>query len=298
MALGLLTAAGAHADLVADFNLWDVNSSATHYTDVNTHSGMGGDDMNFQGDLINSSDTDSLYINSWSIDTDYSSSGITFDTNGSWWKGGRYQYGTGTALDPGASFSGLLFAAHTNQGGISTDPGTYTGNFNIYGGSNSSAGDLLATMSFTLDVVPSYDGFTNTLLNPTQTAGVGDTANYVERYSNAGTQTMYVDTQAVSWYTDMTNVSLNFLWGWPGKVDAGQSVDASIFSLTANPGAAIQTHNGDAYMIGGYYPGDAHQFFTDQQWKLNVVPEPSGLLALLPCLGAIIVPLGARRRRS
>lgn len=299
IALGLLMATGVQAsDLGVNFDLWDVNTPSTHYLDVNTHGGTPGDNLNFQGTLINNSLTDNLYLNSFLIDDptidpslnpsgDFANNAITFDTNASWWKGSGYAYGSGIPLTPGEVFGGVLFTAHTFDGW--TQPGLYSGNFKILGGADANASEVLAEMSFSLDIVRDYGGFTDTLVNPVQTGGLGYVATYTQRYDNPlNNKTVFVDTVWGS-SSDYTNAPLNFIWGWPHQVDPGQSMNSDILSLTINSGVPA-TYYGNAATIGGYYPGDAHQFIPADQLQINVespraVPEPATLLGFgLPML--------------
>lgn len=318
-ALGLLIATGAQADdpLYAEFlNTGIVGGIATH-------GGAPGDTFDFQG-FVQNKTTENLYINKFDVQStgalDMFANDISFDNNGSWWKT-HFQYGSDVSTDPSnplpayvplapegsvdpitgnptdSVYWGDLFAAHTTS---ATQVGTYFGDFNIYGGKDINATDLLYTLQFSLDVVSGYD-FSNTLVNPVQSAGPGETtAFYQSRYVNTGSQDVVNGGIIVWWFNDsLSGIDLGWGSGLSGPVVANSSIDADIFNLTIKPGTVPHSSSGYTSLYGGYYAGDSHLFNSDN-WTLDMqrgptaVPEPATLLGFgLPML---MIGLGKLRR--
>jgi len=286
IAIGVFIASGAYAQ-VAD--------PALYISANNIHSGTPGDSLDFWGGFYNNG-ADPLYINGWEMQDssgaplDLSSSGITFDTLAGW---GNTGYKFGTTLASGDWFNGDIFSAHTDL--ATTSAAIYTGDYVLKGGLLPDDMTELARMSFTLEIVSDYTGFTNTLLDPIRTGGTGDVFVFQHEYTNAGDRTIYINGMWTSLPWD-PNLKHDFLYGWPGQIDASLPgdpptvVDANIFSYTVEPGALLQNNSGQTAMTGGYYPGDNHSFIAGQ-WQVDVVrttsavPEPTTLLGFgLPML--------------
>jgi hypothetical protein len=104
--------------------------------------GLPGAELSFAGTLTApDTNTGAEYLNGDAYTLD---SALTLDDTGFWSL-------PVVSLNPGQSISGLLFTIDISNSAI---PGIYSGNFDILGGADSDAQNLLGTIDFQVNVAP------------------------------------------------------------------------------------------------------------------------------------------------
>jgi hypothetical protein len=106
-------------------------------------SAIAGDMVEFDATIINLDPDNSLYLNGDNVAS--LDSPLTLDDTAFW----NIPYPLSPAGDSGDSYTGALFDVTVPVG---TSPGTYTGDFQVLGGSNGGADDLLGDEDFTITV--------------------------------------------------------------------------------------------------------------------------------------------------
>ena len=243
--------------------------------------------------------TSDLYINSLSLSGGtFGSSGLSLEANGGYFQqydsgsnlvGGAYYY-FGTPLAAGYSYDSLgVFNGLFGFSGPGV-AGTYTGTVDVLGGSSSSASDLLATVSFTVEVV---SGFGLAITYPTNnfTVGIGQTAMLQNRVVNSSSRNFLVNSRYFSYSTAPSGFTINFE-NYPSSFAANSDVTVDSLSFTG-VSSGPQWTGIDNGVFGGYYSDDLNDITGGGAFTVNPVPEPATLTIL--GLGGLAL---VRRRRG
>lgn len=228
---------------------------------------------------------------------------LVTDLNFGGWVGGSYtqnSYTLGTELtgDMDINFDGMV-----RRDGVvdsSVEVGFYNFTALIKGGSSSSALDTIGSIDFNLEVVPTITASLTGGASP-GTIGWGETTHIDGTFTNTGSRAIRTNTWYVSAfakdadYSDPDNFLelVDFEGNWFNQVLLpGQSRSDGHSAWKSKPVNDPGEYIGRNGVIGGLYEGDSHGWRMTGD-RVNVVPEPTSLIALAP--GLLLI---ARRRKK
>lgn len=295
---GLPSLAGAQ-------NLFSLSNGNTR-SGVLDSSTMEWTESKFGVRFMRGASDESLYINQIDI-----VGGVNFDSNlnlftsldfggqvGGSYTQGTYTLGTELTGEMDINFDGLV----RRNGVVSSDVATGMYDFTalIKGGSSSSALDTIGSIDFHLEVVPTITASLTGAVSP-GTIGWGETTHVTAEFLNTGSRAIRTNTWYVSAFAKDENYSdpdnflefVDFEGNWFNQVLLpGQSRNDGHSAWKSKPVNDPGEYIGRNGVIGGLYEGDSHGWRMTGD-RVNVVPEPTSLIALAP--GLLLM---ARRRKN
>jgi len=277
------------------------SSAGLNFTGTNDYSSeLGfspGGKIDTEIDLL----TSGLYINGASFGSgNLSTSGLLIDTfntrfrqfDGSGIEVGEFGYTWGTELASGFGYNSVgVFDGLFGFYGSTTGSGVYTGTVDIFGGSSSTASDLLGSANVTIEVV---NGFGITVTYPQSSFAVnpGQTQTLQHTLQNSSNRAATVQSRYYSAGTSPQGFTVDFEYnGYPNSLGANSSQTVAHMVFTGvDPSGPVWTANSGVFV--GYY-GDDLNSVSGGDFSVQAVPEPA-TLAMLGLGGALI----ARRRRK
>lgn len=209
-------------------------------------------------------------------------------TNGNF-EQNTYTLGTGITDDVAWNFDGLVRRSGTVTAAVA--PGFYDFNVDIKGGGSSSADDVLASFNLRMEVVQSITAAASATMSPS-TLGFGDISQASVNFANTGNRSIITETWYVSAFS-LNGANTDFLtfddfegdW-FDQTIVSGDSRTDLHSKWRATASNAIGTYDGNIGIYGGLYNGDTPSWRASGT-LLEVVPEPTSMLALVAGLGLL-----------
>lgn len=278
-----------------------ISSAGLFFNGANDYSAEAGlsplGKMDAQTDLLSSD----LFINSIALSGGtFGSSGLALQSTGGYFDrfdgSGSYDssafYSFGTALASGYSYYSLgAFGGLIGFSGTGVT-GTYTGTVDVFGGSSSSANDVLATVNFTIEIVSSY-GVSVSYPTNDFTVGPSQTATLQNRVVNSSSREFKVNSRYYSYFNAPSGFTIDFDPSYPSSFAANSDVTVDSLKFTGGTGGPQWT-GADNGISGGYFSDDINSLPGGGQFTVTPVPEPTTMAAL----GLGLVALARRRRQA